>query len=271
MTAIHEYPTPLAGNPLITLADGTTVQVTNELDIRALFPSTIPNAEQIVYDRVREAANSRLIFPRDGLGVTLPATFNVMPDLSLYADRDGSYVVNGEPVEPIPVIRGWPEFPGQVPAIGVSESTSDDDPGEESIFGGFAGDVSAVDSAGNVVATAAYYAEPLQTVVVVELIHTNRGERDRLHDQLRRVLWPLRHLLPSQSPQTRDVRVSGEKQDLPQDELPRPVFVSVFTVTVVSEALIPAEITPGGTITAVDTIPGFATDPSFATTVTPTP
>lgn len=254
------YPSPVIGTPpagggLTFPADGSgltfdagyplTFAPETALDLQALFPTVIPAVEKIVYQHVLEACSARTIFPTDGSGLSLPFSFGIPPDLGLYKTSNGSGTL-------IPVVRGWPAYPGKVPAIGVAEATTNDDAGEDMIFAGFVGDVEATDDSGNVLATAAYYAQPLQIVVVVELIHENRDERDRLHDQLRRVMYPLRHLIPSFSAQARDVRIDSEKQDLPQDELPRPIYVSLYTVTVAAEALIPTEITPTGVIDRID-------------------
>lgn len=214
------------------------------------------------------------MFPDEGLGLTLPAAFSIPPDVGLFAGMDSSYPPVGSnvdgvtpiPVKPIPVVRGWPAYPGSVPAVGVAEATSTEDPAERTTQAGFAGDVFATDAQGNVVATCSYYAEPLQVVVVVELIHTNRDQRDRLHDQLWRVIFPLRHLLSDLSPQVRDVTINAEKQDLPVDEQPNVIYVSVFTVQVAAEALIPGEITLAGTITQL----GVTATPTTITQDAPT-
>jgi hypothetical protein len=52
----------------------------------------------------------------------------------------------------------------------------------------------------------------------VQLIHENRDERDRLHNELRRVLAPLKRRLPARDPQIHRTKVSSEKQDVPMDE-----------------------------------------------------
>ena len=227
-------------------------------DLSALFPAVIPQVEQIVFERVRDACNSRAIFPADGSGLTLPFAFNIPPDVSLFAGQDGSYTIpgglnQGQPVPAIPVTRGWPAYPGTIPAIGVAESDSSDDQAQSLLQGGFAGDVFAYDDLGNVLATCAYYAEPIRVTIVVELIHTNRDERDRLHDQLRKVIFPLRHLIANSTPQVRDVQVSAEKSDLPLDEQPLVMYISLWTIQVSAEALIPDEIMPVGVIERVDT------------------
>jgi hypothetical protein len=242
-----EYPTPIIGD-----ADQTQ-------DLARLFPTIMPHVEQTVYQTIRDACSSRTIFPTDGGGLPLPAAFSIPPDVSLFDGKDSTYAIPagfkdaGDPVPQIPVVRGWPAFPGTVPGIGVAEATTSEDQGERTTQAGFASDVFATDAQGNVIATAAYYAEPLSVTVVIELVHTNRDERDRLHDQLYRVIFPLRRLLASESQQVRDVTIDAEKQDLPVDEQPDVFYVSVFTVQVSAEALIPTEIVPGGVITELDT------------------
>lgn len=236
-------------------------------DLGALFPTVIPAVELAVYEHVLAATQAHTVFPSEGSGLAFPVVFNVLPQVSLYRDKDGSYTVPagpdaGQPIPPIPVVRGWPPFPGAVPSIGVAEASSEDDGSEDTIQGGFAGDVTALDGNGNPVATCAYYAEPLLVTIVVELIHVNRDERDRLHDQLRRVIFPLKHLLPERSSQIRHVRLSAEKQDLPQDELPRPIYVSLWTLAVGCEALIPTEITASTTISAVTVTPTVTNNPA---------
>jgi hypothetical protein len=82
-----------------------------------------------------------------------------------------------------------------------------------------------------------YYSEPLYASVVVQLIHENRDERDRLHNELRRVLAPLKRRLPWRDPQISRTKVSSEKQDVPMDEQPFTMYVSMFTVEVWFEML----------------------------------
>lgn len=257
-----EIPTPVAGgypptDGLTFPSDGSgltfdagyplTFAPAQPGDLSALFPAVIPQVEQIVYERVRDACSSRQIFPADGSGLTLPVSFDIPPDVSLYPGQDDSYAIPA-----IPVVRGWPAYPGAIPAIGVAESDSSDDQAQSLLAGGFAGDVFAYDELGNVLATCAYYAEPIRVTVVVELIHTNRDERDRLHDQLRKVIFPLRHLIANSTGQVRDVQVSAEKQDLPLDEQPIVMYISLWTIQVQAEALIPDEIMPVGVIDRID-------------------
>jgi hypothetical protein len=214
--------------------------------IEGLFPSYLPNAEQIVWDALNDATQSCLFFPEDDdpNGLTLPLTFSTPPDIGLFTETDPETYpqVAGIPNNPIKVVRGWPTYPGAIPQIGVAIATENEDGAGRLGQGGFAGDAFATDQDGNIVASAAYYAEPLYSVIVVELIHENRDERDRLHDQLRRRLYPLRHLVPASSAIVKELQVQSEKQDLPVDEQPNTLYISVFTVEVWTEALIPTEV-----------------------------
>jgi hypothetical protein len=109
-----------------------------------------------------------------------------------------------------------------------------------------------------VIGSADYFAEPLYVPVIVELIHENRDERDRLHNELRRLLFPLRRKLLGMDPLIRRVRVDSEKQDTPMDEAPYVLYVSLFTVHVYFEMLEATNVT--GTDGIIS---------SLATTVTP--
>ena len=240
-----------AGYPLIFPPDAPA-------DPASLFPSYVPQPEQAIFQAVADACSSRTPFPATGEGLALPAQFSIPPMVGLYAGHypgDQIAFANGDlvTVPEIPVTRGWPAYPGAVPAIGVTETNASDDMSDEAVQAGFAGDVFARDPYGNVLATAAYYAQPLVFTIVVELIHTNRDERDRLHDQLRLVLYPLRSILPETSSQIREVSVDSEKQDLPVEEQPIVMYVSVYTVTVRAEALIATEVVPGGVIDQITT------------------
>jgi hypothetical protein len=213
--------------------------------IEGVFPSYLPNAEQIVWDTLNDATQVGVVFPEDSEGgLPLPLTFENPPGIGLFADTDPvTYpIVNGMKNGPIVIVRGWPAYPGAIPQIGVAIATENEDGASRLGQGGLAGDAYARDEEGNVLATCAYYAEPLYSVVVVELIHENRDERDRLHEQLRRVLYPLRHIVPSATPLVKELQVQSEKQDLPVDEQPLTIYVSVFTVEMWTEALIPTEI-----------------------------
>lgn len=212
----------------------------------SLFPSFLPDVEQIVWNALNDATQVGAFFPEDtdDGGLVLPVELDFPPDVGLFAETDPETypTVNGIKNAPVKVVKGWPAYPGQVPAIGVAISTENEDGSGRLGQGGFAGDIFGRDEHGNIVASAAYYAEPLYSVVVVELIHENRDERDRIHDQLRRRLYPLRHLVPSASAIVKELAVQSEKNELPLDEQPLTIYVSVFTVEVWSEALIPTEI-----------------------------
>ena len=215
-------------------------------DVEALFPTYIPNAEQIVWDALNDATQTCIVFPDDPESgpLLLPLTFETPPGIGLFADTDPvTYpTFRGRKNSPIVIVKGWPAYPGEIPQIGVAIATENEDGSQQLGQGGFAGDAYARDENGNILATTAYYAEPLYSVIVVELIHENRDERDRLHNQIRRVLYPLRHIVPSSSPLVKELKVQNEKQDLPVDEQPLTLYVSVFTVEVWSEALIPTEV-----------------------------
>jgi hypothetical protein len=214
-------------------------------DIANVFPSYLPNAEQLIWDTLNDATQTGVLFPEDtNTGLILPITFETPPDIGLFADTDpATYpTVNGLKNSPITIVKGWPAYPGAIPQIGVAIATENEDGAGRLGQGGFAGDSYARDREGNIVASCAYYAEPLYSVVVVELIHENRDERDRLHDQIRRRLYPLRHIAPSSSAVIKELQVQAEKQELPVDEQPLTIYVSVFTVEVYSEALIPTEV-----------------------------
>lgn len=214
-------------------------------NVAELFPSYLPSAEQIVWDTLNDETQSGVVFPEDTeAGLTLPLEFSNPPGIGLFAGTDPvTYpTVNGITNQPVVIVKGWPAYPGAIPQIGVAVAQENEDGASRLGQGGFASDAYAYDEERNVVATCAYYAEPLYSVVVVELIHENRDERDRLHNQLRRALYPLRHIVPSSNPLVKELQVQAEKQDLPVDEQPFAVYVSVFTVEVWTEALIPTEV-----------------------------
>lgn len=215
----------------------SVVYGTGDQSLGALFPTKIPDPERYVYDYVREAvSNGGISFPDDlGVPLLLPTDFDLTAPLSLYSNR--------EDAREIPVVRGWPAYPGEIPAIGVALGTESEDDQNEVESGGFAGTVVARDENGNVIGTADYYAEPIYATIVVELIHTNRDERDRLHNELRRTLFPLRRKLIDRDPLIRRVRVDAEKQELPVDEQPLTIYVSVFTVHVYYEWLEATDVT----------------------------
>lgn len=217
-----------------------------------IFPAWIPQAEIFVWEALDDATRTGVAIPEDveAAGLFLPLSFDQAPDLALFAGTDETYPpVAGHPVKPIPVVRGWPAYPGAVPQIGVAVATENEDGSEKLGQGGFAGDVFAQDQNGKITATCAYYAEPLYSTVVVELIHENRDERDRLHNMIRRRLYPLRHMIPSAYSTVKEIAIQSEKQELPVDEQPLTIYVSLFTVEMWAEALIPTTVLTGAGIT----------------------
>jgi hypothetical protein len=216
-------------------------------ELAAVFVTRMPDPEQLVYDYIAAAAAGNL-----------PAG---APSLGFYADQARA-LAEGTRID---VVRGWPLYPGRVPAIGVATGDEGEDPAQQTIQGGFVGTLPALDDAGNVVGLADYYEEPLYIPVVVQLIHENRDERDRLHNQLRMVLTPLRTWLPTQDPLIRQVRVDMSKDEASSDgppvsEMPFTVYMSIVTVHVYCVAMTPRDI--------VDQT-GIAT--AINSTVTPAP
>lgn len=189
-------------------------------DLGTVFPDYLIDAEQAVYEYVLAAA----------AGAT--------PMLSFYADRR-----TGSPQ--IPVVRGWPIYPGKVPAIGVAAGPETDDQAQQMTSGGYVDTLYAYtdpdDQTSPVVGTADYYAEPLYSPVIVELIHENRDERDRLHNELRRALFPMRRKLPAQYSQVKKVTIDMEKTDqhVGEESVSRPltIYVTIATVHVYHEML----------------------------------
>lgn len=244
--------------------------------LRDVFPTILPEPEKLVYEHVRDATRTRIVFPDDpSYFITLPATFDTPPLLNFY--RDG--VTQWYPKDPsrkahpqegewpiIPVSRGTSlPFPGTVPAISVGLGNDSEDQALGHEGGGFAGDVYAVDAQGNVIGSASYFSEPLYASIVVQLIHENRDERDRLHNELRRVLAPLKRRLPQRDPQIHRTAVSSEKQDVPMDEQPMLMYVSIFTVEVWFEMLQAIDVT--GTEGIVSDLPITLTiDPTIIPT-----
>lgn len=203
-----------------------------------LAPTLLPDPEELVYEYVQQAT-------AEGLPSGVPA-------LSYYADRDREQ-------PKVPVARGWPAYPGKVPAIGVAAGPETEDGQNESTQGGFAGRVQVEDPGdpGVPLGVADYYSEPLYATVIVELIHENRDERDRLHNELRRLLFPLRSYLPGRDHLIRRVRVDAEKTEQtagpPVVEAPLVVYVSVFTVHVYYEMLEAREVHPvDSTVARID-------------------
>lgn len=215
-------------------------------ELAALFPTVIPDVEGYVYQYVKAAT-------AQGLASGVPA-------LSFYADRARS-AREGRVID---VVAGWPSYPGVVPAIGVALGTEGEDQQHETTQGGFAGTAYAysdltfpADGSGltfaadgtgirplqgaEVIGTADYYSEPLAATIMVLLIHENRDERDRLHDELRRVLFPLRRYLHRQDPQIKKVAIDAEKGEYasgPDVDLePFVIYNSTFTVHVGYEML----------------------------------
>lgn len=192
-------------------------------EIASLFPTRLPDPEQLVYDYVSRAT-------ADGLASGVPA-------LSFYADRARSATEGRK----ISVVRGWPAYPGVLPAIGVASGPETEDQQHEAEQGGLAGTVYATVPSTGQTAWADYYTEPLYATVIVELIHENRDERDRLHNELRRILFPLRSTLLSNEPQLKKVTVDAEKteEDVgpPAAEAPFVMYISIFTVHVYYEML----------------------------------
>lgn len=195
-------------------------------ELSEALPSILPDCEALVYEFVKAATEA-----------LLP---NGQPALSFYADRARAAAEGLT----IPVVRGWPAYPGKVPAIGVAAGTESEDNQHQTTVGGFAGTVYATDSdTGEKVGAADYYAEPLYVPVIVELIHENRDERDRLHNELRRILFPVRSKLPAAEPRglIRKVTLDAQKDEVtegpPVVDEPFTIYTSIFTVHVYGEML----------------------------------
>lgn len=203
-------------------------------ELAALFPKVIVDVEELIYGYVKEATGA-------GLAAGAPA-------LSFYEDPARS-VAEGRTV---PVVKGWPAFPGQVPAIGVAAGPETEDQQADAIQGGFAGEARAYvkDAQGNdtteVLGIADYYSEPLYVPITVELVHENRDERDRLHNQMRMLMLPLRTTLLERTGLIKRVRVDAEKTEAATgplgEEAPMIAYLSLFTVHVYSEMLVPRDI-----------------------------
>lgn len=200
-----------------------------------LFPTRLPEPERLVYEAVHDATRTRVQFPEDAsFALTLPLTFSVPPLLNFYPDGVTTWDVDLDDETPvIPVTRGTSlAYEGHTPAISVGFGNDSEDGAREVEGGGFIGEAVAYDDQGNVVGAADYYSQPLYANVLVQLIHENRDERDRLHNELRRVLAPLTRVLPGRDPLIHRTKLASEKQDVPMDVAPFVMYVSVFTVEV---------------------------------------
>lgn len=218
-------------------------------DAGRLFPAIMPDCEALVWRALDDATHASIPIPEDaeGAGIFLPAAFDTAPALALFPGMDESYPpVGGNAIKPIPILRGSIPRSIKLPAIGVALAPESEDGSDRLAQGGFAGDLNATDEDGKIVATCAYYAEPLFSVIIVELIHENRDERDRLHNHIRARLYPLRHLAPETYGTIKELQVQSEKQELPIDEQPLLLYVSIFTVEIWSEALMPTTVLTGG-------------------------
>lgn len=204
----------------ITLPVGTT--------LAQAFPDDVTDVEKIVYQHVLDAA-------APGAACKLP------------------YYSDGRPNQPgVTVSQGWPAYPGKIPAIGVAEGTESEDQAQQTLSGGLVDDVVAYDTNGALIGSASYFSEPLYTPIVVILIHENRDERDRLHNQLRLVMTSLRRSLPAEHPRIRMVNVDAEKSEVsggpPAADKPFLIYTSVFTVHTHQEILQAENVSSGGTV-----------------------
>jgi hypothetical protein len=100
----------------------------------------------------------------------------------------------------------------------------------------------------------------------VLLIHENRDERDRLHNQLRMVLTPLRTWLPTQDPlikqrHRRHEQGRGLSDGPPVSEQPFTVYQSIVTVHVYCEMLTPRNIVDASGIALRIDVDGHAGAP----------
>lgn len=235
-------------------------------DLAAAFPTLVPAPEHYVYEYVRDACGVPVtdpLRPQDrvevgvrfplsiGNPLTFPITFNTPPAALLYADPYRSLAAT-----PIQVVRGWPAYPGILPAIGIAVGPEPEDETEDGIGGGYAGQSVLYYDDGSLFGSCDYYSEPYSSTIVVELIHENRDERDRLHDELRRILFPLRSKLLARDPKLRKVHMDAERTELSDEISNKPflIYASIFTVQVWGEMLVAENVTgPDGHITAIDT------------------
>lgn len=212
-----------------------------------LFPTLLPEPEKLIYEHVKDATRTRIMFPEDAaFALTLPATFDQAPLLNFYPDGNTVWDDAADDESPvIPVTRGTSlAYEGHTPAISVGLGNDSEDSARALEGGGFVGEARAYEADGvTVFGIADYYSQPLYASVLVQLIHENRDERDRLHNELRRLLFPLRRKLLGMDPLIRRVRVDSEKQDAPMDEAPYVLYVSLFTVHVYYEMLEATNVT----------------------------
>lgn len=192
-------------------------------DAATTFPTRSPDVGQYVLEYVQDLAV-------EGLADGAPA-------LSFYADPAQSVAEQ----KAIAVVPDWPVYPGEVPVLGVARGPQ---PAGSSSSGAgvLAGEVVAVDEATGIpYASATYYVHAQSAEIVVELLHDDRGERDRLHDALQRGLAPLGRVLQQRDPLVRDVTVTGRKRELepeaPASVVPATLHLSVFSVLVNYELL----------------------------------
>lgn len=204
------------------MTDYPSVAPTPEL--AALFPTRLTDVEKLVYDYV-------ISFATNTLETGTPA---------LNDPRAGA--------PPIPIFRGWPPFPGPIPAIGISAGTEGEDQQNKTMVQ-FAGTPRAYDDQGVLLGVADYYAQPIYSPILVVFVHENRDERDRLHNELRRLLFPLTRQLPQMDGASliKEVAIDAEKdegQTGPDvgDE-PMILYTSLFTVHVKHEMLEAADVT----------------------------
>lgn len=210
---------------------------TGNPDVGSLFPTIVPEPEKLVYQFLLEACGGTsaqegteppegvIAFPEDqGTPVALPASFGA-PALMISGP---------EGPRALPLVRGWPTYPGKIPALGVAIGTETEDDEDEGLAGGFLGDAIAKTKNGEILASASYYAQRVYGTVIVELISENRDQRDTIHTQIRTVLAPLKRRLPSLDKRILRASVDSEKQEVeggpPENEQPFVVYCSVFTV-----------------------------------------
>jgi len=140
----------------------------------------------------------------------------------------------------LPVHQGWPTDLGELPALGVARGPQAGD-GQPLGTGTFAGEVVALDEDGVAYSSATYYVHPQSTDIVVELLHHDPTERDRLHEELQLALAPLGRALQTRDALVREVTVTGRKRALEDPAaagaLAATAHTSLFTVRVAYELL----------------------------------